>query len=79
MNYNREFNMDNYTITVSFDDETLRWYAINDDIPLVLEDGSLDALICRVKIAALEVLEANNKPHTGVSLVYKIEAQAVMA
>ena len=71
--------MDKYTIKISFDDETLRWYAINDDIPLVLEDGSLDALICRTKIAALEVLEANNMPHTGISLVFKVEAQAVMA
>ena len=71
--------MDKYTITILFDDETLRWYASNDDIPIVLEDGSLDALICRVKIAALEVLEANNMPHTGISLVFKVEAQAVMA
>jgi len=70
--------MDKYTITILFDDETLRWYASNDDIPIVLEDGSLDALICRVKIAALEVLEANNKPHTGISLVFKVEAQTVM-
>ena len=71
--------MDKYTIKISFDDETLRWYAINDDIPLVLEDGSLDALICRVKIAALEALQANNMPHTGMSLIFKVEAQAVMA
>ena len=71
--------MDKYTITISFDDETQRWYTINDDIPLTLEDGSLDALICRVKIAALEVLEANKMPHTGISLVFKVEAQAVMA
>jgi len=70
--------MDKYTITISFDDETLRWYAMNDDIPLTLEDGSLDALICRVKIAALEILELNNMPHTGIPLVFKVEAQAVM-
>jgi len=71
--------MDKYTIVISFDDETQRWYTINDDIPLTLEDGSLDALICRIKIAALEVLELNNMPHTGISLIFKVEAQSVMA
>ena len=71
--------MDKYTITIARDDETQRWYAINDDIPIALEDGSLDALICRVKIAAPEMLELNNMPHTGISLVFKVEAQAIMA
>ena len=70
--------MNEYTITIAFDDEAQRWYAVNNDIPLVLEDDSLDALINRVKIAAPEVLEANNMPHTGISLVFKAEAQAVI-
>jgi len=71
--------MDEYTIEIAYDDEAQRWYALNDDIPLALEDDSLDALISRVKIAAPEVLETNNMPHIGITLVFKVEAQAVMA
>ena len=71
--------MDNYTITIAFDDEAQRWYAQNDDIPIMLEDDSLDNLIKRVKLAAPEMLEINNKPYVGVSLLFRMEAQAVMA
>jgi hypothetical protein len=71
--------MDEYEITIAFDDEAQKWYAANDDIPIALEDESLDALIARVKIAAPDVLEANNMPYAGVSLIFKVEAQAVMA
>ena len=71
--------MNEYTIKIAFDEEAQRWYAVNDDIPLALEDGSLDALIVRVKIAAPEVLELNNMPHVGVSLMFRMETQAVMA
>jgi len=71
--------MDEYIIAIAFDDEAQRWYAINDDIPIALEDDSLDTLINRVKIAAPDVLEANNMPYIGISLSFKIEAQAVMA
>ena len=71
--------MNEYTVTIAFDDETQRWYAQNDVIPIILEDGSLDVLLYRVKLAAPEMLEINNKPHAGVYLVFKMEAQAVMA
>jgi len=71
--------MNEYTIVIAFDEDAQRWYAINDDIPLALEDDSLDTLINRVKVAAPEVLEANNMPHAGISLVFKVEAQTVMA
>jgi len=71
--------MDEYTIDIAFDDEAQRWYAINDAIPLALEDDSLDALINRIKIAAPDVLEANNMPYNGITLLFKVEAQAVMA
>jgi len=71
--------MNEYTVTIAFDDDARRWYARNDDIPLILEDGSLDALINRVKLAAPEMLEINNLPHTGLHLVFKMETQAVMA
>ena len=63
--------MDEYTIVIAFDDEAQRWYAINDDIPLALEDDSLDTLINRVKIAAPDVLGANNMSHVGISVCRK--------
>ena len=71
--------MDNYTITIAFDDEAQRWYAQNDDIPIMLEDDSIDTLIKRVKLAAPEMLEINNKPYAGVRLLFKMETQTVMA
>ena len=71
--------MDKYTISISFDDETQRWYTINDDIPIILEDGSLDKLIYRIKLAAPEILELNGKPHKNIHLIFKMEAQAIVA
>ena len=67
-----------YLISVVFDDEAQKWYAQNDDIPIILEDGSLDILISRVKLAAPEMLEINNMPRNNLKLSFKIEAQAVV-
>ena len=52
--------MNEYTIIFSFDNEAQKWYAQNDEIPLILEDFSLDTLINRVKLAVPEMLEINN-------------------
>jgi hypothetical protein len=71
--------MNEYTIVIAFDEDAQKWYVINDDIPIALEDYSLDELMRRVKLAAPEMLEINNLPHAGVSLMFKVEAQAVMA
>ena len=71
--------MDEHTVIIAFDDEAQKWYAQNDDIPLLLEDNSLDSLISRVKLAAPEMLEINNMPHAGIHLIFKMETQAVMA
>ena len=57
--------MDEYIITIAFDDEAQKWYAQNDDIPIILEDYSVDSLISRMKLAVPEMLEINNMPHTG--------------
>ena len=54
--------MNEYIIALSFDDEAQKWYAQNDEIPIVLEDFSLDKLIKRVKLAVPEMLEINNLP-----------------
>jgi len=60
--------MGEYTVIITFDNEAQKWYAINDDIPIVLEDYSLDTLISRVKLSAPEMLEINNMPHAGVHM-----------
>ena len=39
--------------------------AQNDDIPIVLENGSLDLLMEQVRLAAPEILELNGKEHAG--------------
>jgi len=60
-----------YTVDVNWDDEACVWYAACDDIPLVLECNSFDALIVRVKIAAKELLELNGKEHENIQLCFK--------
>ena len=70
--------MNKYTIVLSFDDESQKWYAQNDEIPIILEDFSLDTLINRVKLAVPEMLEINNMPHAGIQIALKMETQAVL-
>jgi hypothetical protein len=71
--------MNEYTITIAFDDTAQKWYAQNDEIPIILEDYSVDTLINRMKLAVPEMLEINNMPHAGINLTFKMETQAVMA
>jgi hypothetical protein len=71
--------MHEYTVLLVRDDEAGKWFAQNDDIPLVLEDDSLDALIRRVKLAAPELLELNGQSYTNTRLLFKMESQAVVA
>jgi hypothetical protein len=71
--------MTEYTVFLAWDDEARKWYALNEDIPIMLEDASLDTLIERVKLAAPELLELNGKPHTDIHLLFKIDALAVVA
>ena len=51
--------MSEYMINLTWDKKSAVWVAINDDIPIALENGSLDALILQVKQAVPEMLEAN--------------------
>ena len=67
-----------YIICLSFDDEAQKWYAQNDEIPIILEDFSLDKLIYRIKSAVPEMLEINNLPKTDIYLTFKMEPQAVL-
>ena len=51
-----------YTINVIWDDAAKVWVATSEDIPgLVLESDSYETLKERVKTAALELLELNNR------------------
>jgi len=70
--------MDEYIVTISFDDDSQKWFAQNDDIPILLEDWSVDTLMKRVKIAVPEMLEINNMPHTEFNLIFKMETEAVV-
>jgi len=71
--------MDEYAITINFDEEAAVWYAVNDDIPIALESDSLDVLIERVKLAAPELLELNGKNHCNAILHFIMEREAVLA
>jgi len=52
--------MPEYIINLSWDNDAAVWIATSQNIPgLVLESGSLDALIERVRFAAPELLALN--------------------
>ena len=72
--------MPEYTIDLDWDSEAAVWIATSDDISgLILESGSLDALIVRVKFAALELLDLNNINHTDpVRLCFRVERHDVL-
>ena len=62
-----------YVIIVSKDNEANVWLAENSELPIVLEDSSLENLMERVKVAAPEIAEMNNlTPPT--SLYFAIQA-----
>ena len=51
-----------YTVTLTWDEEAAVWIAESDDIGgLVLEGGSCDALMERVRYAVPELLEMNHQ------------------
>jgi len=72
--------MNEYDIQLLWDDEAQVWIAQNDDIPIVLENGSLDLLMERVRIAVPELLELNGREHEGVYLDFSTKRRVkVMA
>ena len=53
--------MNEYVIKIFWDNEAAVWCASSDDVPgLVLESGSFDALVERVKFTVPELLELNS-------------------
>lgn len=60
-----------YTINLIWDNDAAVWVATSDDIPgLVLESGSFDALLERIRFAVPELLELNNSDTSTLSLNY---------
>ena len=54
--------MAKYKVNFIWDEEAAVWVATSDDVQgLVLEHGSLDVLMERVKLAAPELIELNNE------------------
>ena len=72
--------MTEYTIILLWDDEASVWIAESEDIPgLILESGSFDALVERVKVAVPDLLDLSGEDHTPVKLHFKAERLAVVA
>lgn len=62
-----------YIINCLWDDEAGVWTASSEDIPgLVLESGSLDALIERIRFALPELIELNHLQNSA-SICYRSE------
>lgn len=63
-----------YNVTFTWDNEADVWIATSKDIPgLVLESGSFDALIERVRFAIPELLELNHSNDRPLSLTFTSE------
>lgn len=61
-----------YRINFQWDDEAAVWIATSQDVPgLVLESGSFDALLERVKYAVPELIDLNgDKPEHQKMIIY---------
>ncbi len=69
-----------YKINMLWDNEAGVWVATSDDIPgLVLESGSFDALLERVRFAVPELVELNNNNRTEMMLTFVSERQERIA
>lgn len=63
-----------YTIKLFWDSEASVWVATSDDIRgLVLESGSLDVLIERVRMTVPELLRLNNQPMEHAKITFVTE------
>ena len=63
-----------YVVKCKWDDDSQVWTATSKDVPgLILESGSFDALIERVRYAVPELLELNSIPNKIVDLTFVSE------
>ncbi|GHV56877.1 antitoxin HicB [Synergistales bacterium] len=66
--------MPEYIISLSWDSEVAVWIATSGDIPgLILESGSFDALIERVRFAVPELLELSGITQETLSMCFRSE------
>lgn len=63
-----------YIVNLTWDNDADVWIATSEDIPgLVLESGSFDALLERVRFAVPELLELNSSDQTPLTLNFVSE------
>lgn len=63
-----------YVIATTWDADASVWIATSESVPgLVLESGSLDALIERVRVAVPELLALNGNAQADIPLFFKSE------
>jgi len=68
------------TVMFSWDDESSVWIAESKELPgLILESGSFDALVERVKNAIPDLLELDMADRPKVKLHFKAERLAIVA
>ena len=68
--------MMSYRINFVWDNEAAVWVATSQDVPgLVLESGSFDALLERVRYAVPELIELNGEKPTNLKLTYITERE----
>lgn len=61
----------NYTVNLLWDTDASVWVATSEDIKgLVLESGSLDVLIERVRMTVPELLKLNGQPVEHATLAF---------
>ena len=66
--------MRKYTVNLSWDAEAAVWTATSDSIPgLVLESGSMDALVERVRFAVPELMLLNGMEERNFTLHFHSE------
>jgi len=72
--------MTEYSISFTWDDDAAVWIAESKDIPgLILESGSFDALVERVKTAIPDLLELDSSERSQIKLHLTAERLAVVA
>ena len=72
--------MSEYIVDLNWDNEAGVWVATSDDVPgLVLESGSLDALIERSRFAIPELLLLNAPTSKVLSICYRSERHEQVA
>lgn len=71
----------NYLVKMTWDNDAAVWVATSDDVPgLVMESGSLDALMERVRFAIPELLQLNNISSTeSIPVIFRSERTEALA